>query len=198
MKLLSDATTPFGRKAAVCAIERSIAFEEVFVPLDATLDATNPLRQIPALQTADGQLLFDSDVIVWYFNERCPQQPLIPNDNKYAVLTRMALTNGLMETVLLRTMERRRPDGERSQSFINKLSARALRAIVALNSNAAQLNTEQLTAADIGTVCALEYADFRFTESWRETAPALAAWHAQVSLRPSFVATRPTRSKPVS
>ncbi|MBT6278390.1 MAG: glutathione S-transferase, partial [Chromatiales bacterium] len=62
MKILSDATTPFGRKCVVCAMERELEFEEVFVSIDDALEAANPLRQIPALSTGDGQTLYDSDV----------------------------------------------------------------------------------------------------------------------------------------
>lgn len=197
MKILTDATTPFGRKAVVCALERGIAFDEVFVAIDASLDVSNPLRQIPAMQTDDGRLLFDSDTIVLYLHELSADRPLIPADDKFAALTRMALANGLMEAVLLRTMEGRRTDGERSQAFIDKLGERAVRAIQALNAQVSNLNHDELNAADIGTACALEYADFRFTKSWRDSAPPLARWLASVASRPSFAATRPTRSTPV-
>ena len=57
MKILSDATTPFGRKAVLCAIERGIAMDEEFVAIDAQLDARNPLRQIPVLETATGEMM---------------------------------------------------------------------------------------------------------------------------------------------
>jgi glutathione S-transferase len=69
LKLLSDATTPFGRKVVVAAIERSIPLEEIFVPLDGTgpLDAVNPLRQIPTLVLPDGvrSTTATSSSIIW-------------------------------------------------------------------------------------------------------------------------------------
>jgi len=198
MKILTDATTPFGRKTVVCALERKLSFTEIFVTIDASLDSNNPLRQIPVLETADGQCLYDSDMVVLYLNDLCGDQALIPNADKFATLTRMALANGLMEAVLLRTMESRRPDGERSQTFIDKLSERALRAIQSLNTQASQLNTDVLNAADIGAACAVEYADFRFSTSWRDAAPELNHWHAAIAERPSFVATRPTRTQALS
>jgi len=38
----------------------------------------------------------------------------------------------------------------------------------------------------------LDYLDFRFPkEEWRPTAPQLAAWHKEISARPSLKATYP-------
>lgn len=197
MKILSDATTPFGRKCVVCAMERELEFEEVFVSIDDALEAANPLRQIPALSTGDGQTLYDSDVVVTFLDESAAEDPLIPSDGRYEHLTRMALANGMMESVLLRTMESRRPDGERSEGFIEKLDNRVLRAVASLEEQVELLCTDKLFASDIAIVCALEYADFRFTDTWRAAAPRLSAWHAVLAERPSFIATRPTRSIPV-
>jgi glutathione S-transferase len=63
----------------------------------------------------------------------------------------------------------------------------------------AQLEAEvsALTAAplSVGTVtlgCALGYLDYRFEDlGWRDHAPALAAWFAELRQRPSFVLTEP-------
>ena len=62
MILHSDATTPFGRKCLVAAFERGVPLEERFVDLANPGDylAVNPLNQIPALTTPDGDHLFDS------------------------------------------------------------------------------------------------------------------------------------------
>jgi glutathione S-transferase len=46
--------------------------------------------------------------------------------------------------------------------------------------------------AAIGVACALGYLDLRQPDfGWREQQPGLAAWYAEVSKRPSMVATTP-------
>ncbi|MBT6278212.1 MAG: glutathione S-transferase [Chromatiales bacterium] len=198
MQILTDAATPFGRKTMVAALEKQISVTESFVPIDATLDSANPLRQIPVLVMDKGESLYDSDVILLYLDELHTSAPLFPADRRFEVLTRLALANGMIESVLLRTMESRRVDGERSDAFIEKLGDRTLRGVVQLERGVSQLSTDTLNAGDIAVVCALEYADFRFTRDWRSQAPKLAAWHATISERSSFANTRPTRTQPVS
>jgi glutathione S-transferase len=198
MKILSDATTPFGRKAVLCAIERGIAMDEEFVAIDAQLDARNPLRQIPVLETATGEFLYDSDTIIAYLDTLHSGTPLLPGEGRFELLTRLALANGVIEAVLLRTMESRRPDGERSATFMDKLEGRALRGIARLEREAATLGTRSLNAIDITTACALEYADFRFSRDWRAKAPALGEWLEVVAARASMVATVPVRTEAVS
>lgn len=199
MILHSDATTPFGRKCMVAAMERGLAVEERFVDLAAPGDylAVNPLNQIPALTTDTGECLFDSDVILQYLDSRHSGPPLIPESGRYQALTRIHLANGVIESTLLRIMELRRPDGEKSQTFVAHLEARVARGLHALEA-APPSGDGPLDGFAISTAAALEYVDFRFAHDWRATHPGLAAFHAAVADRPSMQATRPTRTMPVS
>ena len=201
MKLLTDATTPFGRKALVAALERSVELEEVFVPLDGTgpLDAVNPLRQIPTLVLHDGTSIYDSDVIVDYLDTCHDAAPLIPAADRTGVLTRMALGNGLIEATLLRRIETVRIPQEQSAAFIAKMEQRIGRALRALDAQVGTLNVMAagLRADQITLACALGYVDFRFTDGWRAEHRALAQWFEQISRRDSLVASVPTRSTPV-
>lgn len=199
MKLLSDATTPFGRKVVVAALERSIEFEEVFVPLDGTgsLDQYNALRQIPTLVTDDGDAIYDSDVIMLYLDTRHGREPLVPDADRFGVLTRGALGSGLIEATLLRRLEVVRDPSERSAGFIAKMEARIERVLAALEAHAdALLAAEALRADQITVACALGYVDFRYSDQWRERHPRLARWSAPIADRPSMVATAPTRTQP--
>src|SRR5437773_1435408 len=196
MKLLSDATTPFGRKVLVAAIERSIVLEEVFVPLDGTgpLDQWNPLRQIPTLVLPDGRAIYGSDVIMEYLDTCHRGEPLIPKSERFAVLTRMALGSGLIEATLFRRLETVRAATERSPSFIEKMEPRIARTLRALDAQVPSLsNSETLRADHITAACALGYVDFRYSDSWRVRHPALAEWFARLSSRPSMRVTAPTR-----
>ena len=58
-------------------------------------------------------------------------------------------------------------------------------------------NAESYTAygfglAEVATICALDYVDFRYPQyDWRAAAPNLLALHARLSVRASFVQTKP-------
>jgi glutathione S-transferase len=202
VKLLSDATTPFGRKVLVAAIERAVVLEEVFVPLDGTgpLDEWNPLRQIPTLVLADGRSIYDSDVIVDYLDTRHRSERLIPEAARFDVLTRMALGSGLIEATLLRRIETLRVPQERSAAFIAKMEQRIHRVFSALDKQLASLGNASgpLRADQITVACALGYVDFRYNEGWRAEHPALGQWFARLASRRSMLATVPTRSTPVA
>ena len=202
MKLLSDATTPFGRKVIVAAIERSIPLEEIFVPLDGTgpLDAVNPLRQIPTLVLPDGRSIYDSDVIIDYLDTCHAGEPLVPATDRTGVLTRMALGSGLIEATLLRRIETVRVPQEQSAAFIAKMEQRIQRALGALEAQSGSMESasDVVRADQITAACALGYVDFRFTDAWRDNHRALAQWFAEMAARRSMIASAPTRTAPVA
>jgi len=199
MKIYNDATSPFGRKTVVAAIERGIGAEEVFLDLAKAefLDRWNPLRQIPTLVTAEGAAIYDSDVIVQFLDRAHKREPLIPVADAPAILTRMSLANGLMEATLTRLVETRRPDP--SAAVVTKLEARIARALAAIERDLDRLakGGAALRADQITTAVALGYVDFRFAETWRETHKALGAWYGEMAARRSLVLTVPTRKDPV-
>jgi glutathione S-transferase len=200
MKLLNDATSPFGRKVLVACIERSIPLEERFVDISkpGALDEFNPLRQIPTLVLDDGLAIFDSDVILSYLDSVQGGEPLVPALDRWGVLTRASLGNGLVESVLQRIMEVRRPTGEKSEAFMLKMEERIWRVMERIGAIVNTLKGEPLCVDQIMIACALEYVDFRFSTEWREKFPAIAEWLAEISLRPSMSATAPRRTGPVS
>ena len=65
MILYTDASTPFGRKSLLAALERNIPLTEEFVSLSdpGPFADANPLVQIPALRAEDGQVYFDLSLI---------------------------------------------------------------------------------------------------------------------------------------
>ncbi|MGF7162451.1 glutathione S-transferase [Rhodoligotrophos appendicifer] len=202
MRLLNDATSPFGRKVMMAAIERSIPLSEEFVVLASSeaLAKANPLRQIPVLVLDDGSALFDSMTIMTYLDTQHQGAALFPDDRKWSVMTRVSLCDGLMESVLLRVMEVRRPQNEQSPAFIAKLESRIDHALAALDHLLAERDPQDSTllADDIAAICAMGYVDFRYGTEWREQYPKAAAWSAAYAERPSVVATAPTRTAPAT
>lgn len=195
MRLLSDASTPFGRKVMVAALERGIPVREEFVSLagDGPLDSFNPLRQIPVLVTDDGDAVFDSSVILAFLDTRHDGDKLLPADPGLRVATRVALADGLIEATLQRIMEVRRPAGEQSPGFVTKLEGRIARALAAIDRVFGQVSVAPLCADAITIACALDYVDFRYNADWRATYPALSTWQQAIAARPSMQRTKPGR-----
>jgi glutathione S-transferase len=199
MRLLNDATSPFGRKVMVAALERGLKLREEFVNVaePGELDTHNPLRQIPALVTETGDAVYDSSVILGFVDTLHGGEPLIPYDPTWRLPTRIALADGLIEATLQRAMELRRPDELRSAAVIARLEGRIGRALIAIDHIHAELSLDPLRADAITVACALDYVDFRYGRSWRDELPALSAWQDVIAGRPSMHMTMPTRTVPV-
>jgi glutathione S-transferase len=199
MRLLNDATSPFGRKVMVAAIERRLKLREEFVNVGepGELDTHNPLRQIPALVTETGDAIYDSSVILGFLDTLHGGEPLIPNDPAWRIPTRIALADGLIEATLQRAMELRRPEELRSAAVIERLEGRIGRALAAIDRIRADLSLDPLRADTITVACALGYVDFRYGRSWRDELPNLSAWQDALAKRPSMQMTVPTRTAPV-
>lgn len=200
MILYTDASTPFGRKCLVAALERGIAMEERFIDLanPGKFAVTNPLIQIPALEIDGGDVYFDSDVIQQYL-DTCHSGPaLIPDEDRFGHLTRIHLANGVIESTLLRRMESVRPEGERSAKFMSHLEARISRGLNRLDKLRKPATDAPLTAEDITLLCALDYVDYRYPHDWRSGAKKLASWLEKAAERPSARVSLPGRTEAVN
>ncbi|MBH67139.1 MAG: hypothetical protein CMM58_02180 [Rhodospirillaceae bacterium] len=198
MILYTDATTPFGRKCLVAALERDINLEEQFVTLSdpgSFLDI-NPLNQIPALVTSDQRHYFDSDVILQYLDELHEGPPLIPKANRYHSMTSIHLANAVIESTLLRIMEKRRIGAEQSESFIIHLEHRIARGISRMEESRSGVTEGPLTGEEITTAVALSYVNFRYPHDWASSSPRLSDWYATIVDRHSMRVSQPTRESP--
>jgi glutathione S-transferase len=201
LTIFNDATSPFGRKVIVAALERNVKLRETFVDLAhaEALDAHNPLRQIPTLVTASGSGVYGSMSILLYLDTLHEGAPLVSHrDGERLAL--LSLADGLMEAVLTRLIESRRPEAKQDAALLAKLEARIWRSIETLDQSRDALATQDnaLRAEQLAAAVALEYADFRFPFPWRERFAKLAEWLAPLSARGSFKATVPTRTSPVT
>jgi glutathione S-transferase len=198
MKLHWSPKSPYVRKVMICAQELACLerFERVrsvaaMLKPNAQLMQDNPLSKIPALVLDDGSTLIDSPVICEYLNELAGGT-LFPATGpaKWQALRWQAFGDGLLDALILWRNER-----EREMPLPALLAAFELKARATLDLFEAEvkaLTDAPLSIGQITVGVALGYIDYRFDAMhWRAQVPQLAAWHAVLCLRPSFVATEP-------
>ena len=197
MKLYITAPSPYARKCRVVAREKGLAdrIEEIAVDPYANapeLLASNPLVQVPTLIAEDGLPLNDSPVICEYLDALGGGPRLLPEDGPERLRVRRleTLANGALEMGVKLVLEKRRPDHERSPSWIDRWTAnmgRALDGLEAAAPDAADLNVGTITAGVAVTWIGFRHADF----DWKTGRPGLVALQAALEARPSFRETAP-------
>jgi len=195
MKLFHTPTSPFARKVRVVADLLGLPLEtEVTPPMEdpPALLAANPLGKVPALVTEDGLTVFDSAVICQVLIEQ-GGGALIPaaGPARWRALRDEALADGISEAAVARTMERQRPDGERSPAWLARHTRAITRALDVAEADAPDPEAG-LDLPKVALACALEYLDLRHEDlAWRTGRPRLTAWLAVVAEHPAMTATRP-------
>ncbi|MCX5479580.1 glutathione S-transferase [Kaistia geumhonensis] len=195
LTLRSSPASPFGRKVKLVAYRLGLMDQIEIVNADTTdpsdtLRAQNPLGKIPALILEDGQVLYDSRVIVEYL-DHIAGGGVIPADPalRFPALTMQALADGVMDAALLQVYEKRwRDEGLRSERWASHQADKVARGLAAFE--ASDLSGP-LHIGHIALGCALGYLDLRFGTEWRDTNPALATWFAEFSHEPGFLETKP-------
>lgn len=190
--------SPYVRKVMVCVhelgldarVERLRSVAAMLKPNERIMQ-DNPLSKIPTLVLDDGRTLFDSTVICEYLDDLAGGT-LFPRagDARWQALRWQSFGNGLLDALILWRNERERlvPLPELIEAFELKTHA----SLAQLEREAGDLAAAPFGIGQIGIACALGYLDYRFAgQAWRQRAPALAAWYAQVAARPSFLATEP-------
>jgi len=194
--LRSNPASPFVRKvrivAALLDLDGRIELSNADTSDQAdSLRVQNPLGKIPALILENGEVFYDSAVIVEYLDGLAGGGRVIPADpaRRFRSLTRQALGDGICEAaVLLRYEQLWREPAQRSEKWMAYQRDKIDRALAASEKDP----PEELD--DVGTValaCALGYLDLRFGGDWRGRRPKLVEWLEVFSeATPSFEATR--------
>lgn len=189
-------TSPYVRKVRALAIEAGLTDRLRFQETDPWAPGTdlvrdNPLSKVPVLITADGSSLFDSRVICEYLDADAGGTPLFPaaGPARWQALRQQAIADGLLDAAVLRLLEGRRPEDERSAAWQERQKAAVTRALDLLEREAGALDGD-VTIGRLAVAVALAYLDFRFGhENWREGRPELTGWHKLMMMRPSLVDT---------
>lgn len=198
MKLLYSPTSPYVRKVLVSAIELGISSSIELLPTNVwdpntDIAAHNPLGKVPALITEGNEVLYDSPVIIDYLDTLNQNMELIPASGRarWNALRRQALADGILDAAILRLLEEKRPDGERSDGWISRQQASVSRVLDKIETEADGFG-QDVNIGTIATGVALGYLDFRFgSDNWRAEHPALADWFDIFCDRPSMVETIP-------
>ncbi|TNB88000.1 glutathione S-transferase [Pseudomonas sp. Fig-3] len=202
MTLFHNPASPFVRKVLVLLHETGqqdrVALQlSQLTPVrpDQALIDDNPLSKIPALRLANGNVLHDSRVILDYLDHQHVGNPLIPRDGaaRWRRLTLASLADGIMDAaVMIRYETALRPVEKHWAEWLDAQRDKIRRALGMLEDEAIAELACHFDIASISVACALGYLDLRHPDlEWRKANPQLAAWFAEVSLRPSMVETVP-------
>ena len=199
MKLIYSPASPFVRKVAVYTHLGNLTDKIRFTPVATTAlnvadDArsANPLGKIPALILDDNSTLFDSRVICRYLDDLAGLG-MYPADNIWKVLTLEALGDGIMDSGVTISYEKRlRLENEQSPSWIEAQWSKVEHAIASLETGAYAELQGPLNAGQISVACALDYIDFRHGDrDWRSRHPKMAEWQAKMQAMDAFKQTMP-------
>ena len=197
MKLYITTPSPFARKVRIVAHEKGLSerIEEVAVDPYANapeLLATNPVVQVPTLIAEDGLPLTDSPVIAEYLDMIGSGPRLLPVEGaeRLRVKRLETLANATLEMGVKLVLEKRRPEQERSPSWISRWTFNMGRSLDALE--AAAPSADDFNMGVLSAGIAVSWVSFRHPDyDWQTGRPNLVALQAALEQRPSFQATVP-------
>lgn len=200
MKLVVSPTSPFARKARIAMMDKKIECETVFdIPWDASTSVPqyNPLGKIPVLILDDDSTLFDSRVIVEYFDSMSPVAKLIPENGRPRIAVKRweALADGISDAAATIFIERKRSAERQDNDWIARQYGKIERGLAVLAEDLGDkpwCTDDAYNLADIAVGCTLGYLDLRFEDiKWRRKYSNLAALSEKLAQRPSFIETAP-------
>ena len=202
MKLTFSVASPFARKIRIAAIELGLIDEIELVPTtvapgqrDDEYSRITPLKKLPVLILDNGDVVLDSYVIVEYLDELAGGGKLIPNSGplKWKIKSDHSLLQGILDSMLLCRYENlTRPAALRWEAWAEDHWNRAWTGMACFERQVETMQARPLDIAQIGLVCVLGYADFRFPGcGWRKAYPKLDAFHEKMLERPSMKVSVP-------
>lgn len=202
MKLRFAPPSPYVRKAAVVAAELGLEDRIEHIPTnvwapDTDIGESNPLGKVPTLVLDNGSVLYDSPVVCEYLDSIAGGGLFpTPGPARWDALRLQATGDGILDAAVLRLLESRRPESQRSPDWMARQKRVIDRALELLEGEAGAWG-DRLDIGVITVGCALGYLDFRFPDDdWRSGHPTLAGWYETFSQRPSMQATVPRENPP--
>lgn len=202
MKLYYGTTSPYVRKVIVAGIELGLdgqieRVETLPWETGTKYGNVNPVGKVPTLITDTGQVIYDSPVIIDYFDSLHDGSKLIPaaGPERYGVLRIAALADGMMDAVILLFSElTRRPKEFHWDFWDDRMRHTVARSLDALETDAATFDPSKPDLGQITTACGVGWIEFRLEVlgiDFRERHPTLSAWFDTFSARDSMKSSMP-------
>ncbi len=201
MKLLGSPGSPYARKARIAMIEKQVSCEFVADRPSAPgsqVPVHNPLGKVPVLVRDDGRALYDSVVIVEYFDHLGTGPNLVPEifEDRIEVKRLEALGDGLADCIVALTHDSRFTDTcDQNADWYQKQLKKIERTLAALQSEIGANEFCFGNAFGLADICAgtaLGYMDRAYASyDWRGKHPGLKRYADMLFARASFVETLP-------
>jgi glutathione S-transferase len=204
MLLIGMYDSPYVRRVAISMKLCGMAFEHGDWSVGADFERIrhyNPLVRVPTLVLDDGEVLFESAVLLDYIDELVgPQRALLPRlgRERRTALRLIAGACGAADKAREQVYERAfRPPEKRYEPWLARCRTQMHGALAQLEHHAAErgagrwLIGERLTQADITLVCAFTFVTEALALSEHNAPyPALRALAARCEALPEFQGTR--------
>jgi glutathione S-transferase len=193
MELWYTPTSPFARKVRVSAHEMGLQSRLLLVETDPWTDpklrALNPLAKVPTLVLDDGEVVWESGLIVERLQALVASHDIIPMDavSRWRALTLQALADGASTSAGRLFADERRPAPERSSAMLQRFAETIQATLDYLERTVLSASP---TIGEISVAVLLGYLDFRWPDrDWRQPRPGLAQWFASFAARRSMIET---------
>ncbi len=202
MKLYYSPTSPYARKTLICAHELNLNDKIDIITISPFTDedyrAINPLAKVPALESDDMGVIYDSSVICEYLCQLAGDNKILPaaGKSRIEILRLHSLANGMTDAALnLRQNIMRSQDNNSTTLPEDWYIERQYSAIAAgMDEASIELDNfkDKANIASIAMACFLEYWNFRFSDNiWKGDYPELANWLDDFTKRYSMTKTKP-------
>ena len=201
MKLLGSPGSPYARKARIAMLEKKIACEFVFdrpSNPESQVPKHNPLGKVPVLVLDDGKSIYDSSVIVEYFDGIGTGANLIPADFAARIAVRQweALGDGIVDAIVALTHDSRYSETcDANAGWYQKQLKKIEKGLATLEHD---IGTNEFCfgnafgLADICAGMALGYLDRAYASyDWHGKYPGLRRYADKLFVRASFQQTLP-------
>ena len=198
-KLTFSQASPYVRKVMLASFFIGINKEILLINQNDDeynkLRSQNPLGKIPILMKPNEQCLFDSRVIIEYFNSI--REGLFPNnqEDKDIILTKTALSEGITDAGLLYVYSSRYAGEEKPSKIWQDLQISKINASLSfIDNEISNWNTgSKIYISHIGLIVALDYLNFRKIFNWKNKYSNISGWHDNLKNKlPGYFETYPT------
>ena len=202
MKLYYSPTSPYTRKALICAHELNLINKIELIttspPTNKDYRAINPLAKVPALESDDMGIIYDSSVICEYLCQLADDEKILPpaGKSRIAILKLHALAQGMTDCAINIRQNIMRSEGDNASTMPEDWYIERQYSAIAAGMDEATIELDgfkdQVNLGSIAMACFLEYWNFRFSDNiWQGDYPDLSNWLKDFAKQGSMVATKP-------